>query len=99
MQKNYRIHLFLGCLKNSELLMHLRQSKQWREAGMLGAKELSEAHFQELEYIGKWHLSSTISSINLMSLKQQTMNQLRIYCPDLNIEKIDFTLFPQVFVG
>ena len=91
--------LFLGCPKNSEMEMHLRQSKLWQEAKLTGTNTLTESYFNRTEYIGSQYASSHISLQELQKLESDILDRLRIYCPNLAVDQLELTLFPLILIG
>lgn len=98
-QPGYKIRLFVGCIKNSEVQMHLKQSKSWNDDLMLGQQQLQIVFFKEEEYIGLPHSNSSISEQELKELEKKSYNLLKIYCPNLNRDRINFVIIPELLVG
>lgn len=96
------IRLFVGCPLNSEIKMHLNQSRQWKQTTISphrNNKELIEIHHQGKDYLG-YHLDLEKATLaDLKQIEEHVKGQLQIFCPDLEIEKIKVCIFPQVFIA
>ena len=100
MQKSeIKSYMFLGCLKTGELNMHLNQSILWRENLLTQTQSLVEGYFQELTYIGIIHPFPSLTFDELKEVEKKIRNQLQLYCPKLQTDKLTFYLLSQTFLS
>lgn len=90
--------LFAGFLLNSELRMHLAQSKNYKQDKIGSKQDLQEIHFQEKDYFGIYLEKNIISYKTLKTLEEALRKKLEFYCPAFNIDHATFFILPQVFV-
>lgn len=102
MGKKFFLKLFAGVLINSEIRMHLNTSIRWKEAQILKGFDplhLTEVHFQEGDYVGKF-LEQNKLHLNQLQLEEQSiLSKIQSYCPNLKIEKLKVKIFPQQFIS
>lgn len=92
-----QIRIFLGCILNKEVKLHLQQSSKWKEAKLVGEPILIETRWQEKEYIG-CYIPSLLTYDQLKEKEREVKTQLQIYCPKLNLDKHSIYLFSQLFL-
>ena len=96
------VMIFLGSLVTAELRMHLNTSIKWKHANILHLADpakLALIHFQGQDYIGCYRNNSALTLTQLKALEQQIQVTLRTYCPDLETEKMETFVFPQVLIA
>ncbi|HEV8053061.1 MAG TPA: hypothetical protein VGP47_11255 [Parachlamydiaceae bacterium] len=96
--------IFAGCHINSEIRMHLNQSIQWKNATILASSSCSdpimkEIHYHGKDYFGLYTQNKTLILMDLPNIQQNIRDQLKIYCPTLEVENIKICIFPQVFIA
>ncbi len=91
-----QIRIFLGCLQNKELQMHLDKSPSWKEAKTMGLLNLSETRWQEKDYIG-FFISPLLSLAQLKEKEREIKTQLQLYCSKINVDSHTCFLFTQIF--
>jgi hypothetical protein len=91
-----QIRIFLGCLQNSELKMHLDKSTAWKEAKTMGILNLSETRWQEKDYLG-FFIPPLLSLGQLKENEREIKTQLQLYCPKINVDSHACFLFTQIF--
>lgn len=92
---------FLGIFISSELRMHLNQSIAWKHAVItpMQKKSFKEVHCKGKDYIG-FYLEKNMTTIQeLESMQEELREQIKIYCPSLDVENQKICIFPQVFVA
>jgi hypothetical protein len=92
---------FLGIYISSEMRMHLNQSITWKHAVItpLQKKSFKEVHCQGKDYIG-FYLEKNITTLQeLTSAQEELKEQIKIYCPEIEVENQKICIFPQVFVA
>jgi len=90
--------IFAGFLLNSELRMHLNQSKNYKQDKIGSKQGLQEVHYQEKDYFGIYLDKNLISYNELKNLEDTLQKKLEFYCPAFNNEHTTFFVLPQVFV-
>lgn len=93
-----QIRIFLGCVFNKEIAIHLKQSNLWNEALVTKESPLMEIEWGEKKYIGIY-LPSKISHLELQGKEKEMRSHLQFYCPKLNLDKHTLFLFSQVFIA
>lgn len=96
------LRLFAGVLITSEIRMHLNLSIKWKEAQILkefDPSHLTEVHFQNENYVGKFLSHEAFNLSELKAQEQQILAKIKEYCPKLKIEKIKLKIFPQQFIS
>lgn len=94
--------LFVGCLMNGELRMHLNGSELWKQAKLqLKGTEttLTQTHFEQHDYIGIFSAKNPLTVEELRTLETTLRSQLHLYCPKLDVAKIKLNLFTQLFIS
>lgn len=94
--------LFVGCVITSELKMHLNKSIKWKHTNILASKsptDLRGIHHAGKDYIGLYSDQDKYTVAELKKLLDTIKQQLKIYCPEIDIEKVKSTVFPQVFIA
>lgn len=94
--------LFIGCSLTSDLKLQLSKSHPWKEALIMkNANEdmLQEIMFQNKSYLGIYceQFGKTLSEIEL--IKATIIQKIKTYCPEYESEKLNFFVFPQIFVA
>lgn len=90
--------LFAGYLLNSELRMHLNQSKTYKQDKIGSHQDLNEVHYQEKDYFGIYLEQTMVAFDELKKLEESLRKRLDFYCPNFNNEHTTFFVLPQVFV-
>ncbi len=96
------VKLFIGCLLNSEIKMHLSQSALWKQIAIAPAKqdeELSQVHFHGKDYLGIYLAADKITMEHMHTFEERIKQRLQAYCPALHFENIKPYIFAQVFVA
>ena len=96
--------IFTGCHITSEIRMHLNQSIQWKNAIILATAsttnpEAQQIHYKGKDYFGLYSPNKTLTIKDLTSTQHTIRQQLKNYCPTLEVENIKICVFPQVFVA
>lgn len=94
--------IFIGIHLPLDLKFHLNRSIDWKQAVIdhTGSDIILEAvRFHEVEYLGAYLNNSmlTLGEIKLSSGKIK--ERLKEFAPNFDIEALEITLFPQVFVS
>lgn len=82
--------------------MHLNGSEIWKQAKLhLEGSEtpLTQAHFEEQEYLGLFSAKSPLTVKEIRNLESTIRSQLQLYCPKLDATKVKIKLFTQVFIS
>lgn len=90
--------LFVGFQLNSELRMHLNQSKTYKQDKIGSKQDLNEVHYQDKDYFGIYLDKNLINFSELKQLERVLVKKLEFYCPNFNNEHTIFFVLPQVFV-
>lgn len=90
--------LFAGFLLNSELRMHLNQSKTYKQDKIGSNEDLKEIHYQDKDYFGIYLDKNLIHLPELKSVEATLTKKLEFYCPSFNNEHTTFFVLPQVFI-
>lgn len=98
MSSSLEVRIFLGYLLQGEIAIHLSQSSQALKQRWQLENPLTQAYWQEKEYIGLF-IMETPSYEQLKQTEQTIKSQLQVYCPKLNLDKQTIYLFPQVFLS
>lgn len=98
MSSSVCVKIFLGFHQNGEIKMFLNQSSQWKSDKLFQSQELTEARFQDKEYIG-FSITTPLSYSALKAKEKDLKNQLVYYCPKLQVDKHKVYLFPQLFLS
>lgn len=94
--------IFAGCHISSEIRMHLNQSIQWKNATILATPSnpgMQEINYHGKSYIGQYTSHKTLIINDIVTSQQNIRDQLKIYCPTLEVENIKIYVFPQVFIA
>lgn len=96
--------IFAGCHITSEIRMHLNQSIQWKNAVILAKTSSSnpgiqEVHYHGKDYFGHYTTSNSLIVNDLITFQSSIRQQLKNYCPTLEVENIKICVFPQVFIA
>lgn len=89
--------IFLGFLLANELLLFLNQSKEWREAKILGNTPLKETHYQGKTYIGM-SLPSILNCDEIKEKEKEIKTLMQLYCPRLDVDRQNAYLFSEHFI-
>lgn len=98
-ESGIQIKFFIGALENGELLTHLSQSAAWKEACLIADQGITRTPFGDAAYIGYWIEQASIPVLEAKALEKKLRQQLHLYCPKLNAEKLNISLFSQLFVA
>lgn len=90
------IRIFLGFPQNSEMKLHLNQSKTWQEAKILGLG-LEETEWEGKDYIGTF-IPSLLNTYQIKEKEQEIKSQLQKYCPKLNLDRHSSYLISLLFI-
>ena len=93
-----QIKFFIGALETGELQANLAHSEPWKEACLDPATGISRVPFGDKAYIGYWIEKASIPVPEAKAMEMKLREQLHLYCPKLNVEKLNISLFPQLFV-
>lgn len=102
MGKKVFLKLFAGVLISSEIRMHLNTSMRWKEAQILKEFDpfhLSEVHFHDENYIGKFLPHNQLHLDELQIEAKAILDKIHEYCPGLKMEKLKVKIFPQQFIS
>lgn len=94
--------LFVGCAVTSELKMYLSQSIKWKHVNILATKnpeDLSIIHHHGKDYIGLYAQHDKITVAELEEIEKIIKQQIQIYCPQIEIQKVNSVVFPQLFIA
>lgn len=95
-----KLKIFTGCVITSELRMHLHQSSLWKQAKIdPSIEDLNEARFHDKDYIGAFLTKEEVSLQDIKEVEKKILQQLKTYCPQYPLNKIQLLIFSQVFVS
>lgn len=100
-QEKIAVEMFLGCQITSDLRTKLDQNIDWKQSQL--AKENSSSlnllPFNNKEYVGHF-VSDSLSTLEELDLLENEIKQkIGFYCPDVDVAKLNFIVFPQLFVS
>lgn len=98
-ENGIQIKFFIGALETGELLAHLTQSGAWKEACLIADQGITRTPFGDAAYVGYWIDKASVSVPEAKALESKLRQQLHLYCPKLNAEKLNISLFSQLFVA
>ncbi len=90
--------LFVGFLLNSELRMHLNQSKTYKQEKIGSQSDFIEIHYQDKDYFGHFLDKSLITLKELKKMDSEMRKKLELYCPAFDTDHATFVVLTQVFV-
>ena len=94
------IKFFIGCPFTSELRMHLHESDPWKQLSIAPMEErlLVETRFQQKDYLGHFFEEPELP-IPVLKEKERHLKKILLeFCPDFNVDRLSFCVFPQLFV-
>ncbi len=94
---SFEIRIFLGYIQTKEVKIHLNQSRNWKEAKLLGKATLIVVQQQEKDYIGLF-IPSFMTYAELKEKEKEVKTELYVYCPKINLDKHSAYLFSQLFL-
>lgn len=97
-----KVKLFIGYLITSEIRMHLNQSNNWKQDNIAPERPteaLSEVHYQNKDYIGRFLTQDYLAMPQFKLVDQEMRRVLQSYCPNLNLDSLLTYTFPQIFVS
>ena len=84
----------------SEIQMHLNSSDLWNQRTVnRDDKQLTQVRHKEKEYIGRLLPEPRVALPELREQRQQVLDSLQQFCPDLDIEALKIVILPQVFLS
>ena len=101
-EKGITFKLFAGFPVNSELRMHLKMSKQWKEHEIIHKKtpdDLQLVHFNEKDYLGYYLEPSLISMQDLNTLEKKIRNAFEDLFPKYQSDSLSLYFFAQAFIS
>jgi hypothetical protein len=96
------LKLFIGCLINSEVKMHLNYSSEWKQEQVIRSESgeaLEKVRHAEKEYVGRGLSQEAVTVPELEELDQFLRSALARYCPELDVDKLNVVLIPQLFLS
>ena len=94
------VKVFLGIALTPDVRMQLNQSHAWKtDQTTVKEGRLLEIRYEEKDYLGTWITEEHPSVVQLRSKEASVLEQLRSYCPELPVEKLKVTIFPQIFLS
>lgn len=94
--------IFIGYNLNPELKILLSKSPQWKQAKIVQNDPLSgltETHFHEKEYIGRFLLHETMTIFELKTIANEIQGILKEHCPKYPVENLQTYVFSQIFIS
>lgn len=97
-KEHFFIRLFIGCPLTSELRMHLKASKIWKQEQIQPTEHsLVETHHAERDYIGCYSSQQRLTLPELNAIADQIRTLVLTHCPKIPSESLTFVSFPQLF--
>ena len=98
MDDSKNIKFFMGFLLNGEIKMHLYHNSKWKEASLFQDQLLKEVKFNKKDYLGIY-TDSPILYPDIKVKEKQLKDELKLHCPNLQIDRNEIYLFPQFFLS
>lgn len=101
-EKGITFKLFAGFTVNSELRMHVKMSKKWKEHEIVQKKtpdDLQLVHFNEKDYLGYYLEPSIISMQDLSSLEKKIRSAFEDFFPKYQSDSLSLCFFAQAFIS
>lgn len=103
-KEKIEVQIFLGCQVTSDLRTALEQSVSWKTAQIVKQSAptpsaLSIIPFRGKEYLGHFVNESNATIANLTSMKETIEEKICSYCPNLEVSKLNYIVFPQFFIS
>ena len=102
LQDKVTVNLFLGCLINSEVKMHLNYSDLWKRERVIRSEEgerLEQIRFANKDYVGASLKEKQVTLERLEEFEAGVRKALARYCPELNVETVKLNVIPQLFIS
>lgn len=100
-EKGITFKLFAGFPVNSELKMHVKMSKNWKEHQIIQKKtseDLQLVHFNEKDYLGYYLESSIISMQDVGALEKKIRAAFDDFFPKYSSDSLSLYFFAQAFI-
>lgn len=96
--------IFLGCQVTSDLRAALEHNVSWKAAQIVkqsapSPSALSIIPFRGKEYLGHFVNESNATIANLTSMKEAIEEKICSYCPNFEVSKLNYIIFPQLFIS
>ena len=101
MKESIQVRLFIGCVINSEMRLHLSLSQLWQNDKLFNQREelaLKEISYQSKEYIGILLATSHIAFEQIQIKTEFIRQKLEQYCTAVCYETLKIVLLPQIFL-
>lgn len=96
------VKLFVGVMISPELRMHLSKSALWKEISIArgpSSDDLIETPSNNETYLGTYVNNEAIPLHELREMASAVKQKIAAYCASLNIETLNLSVFPQIFVS
>lgn len=101
-EKGITFKLFTGFPVNSELRMHLKLSKTWKEHQIIQKKtpdDLQLVHFNDKDYLGYYLEPSLISMQDISALEKKIRTAFEDFFPKYQSDALSLYFFAQAFIS
>ncbi len=101
-QQGLKLRVFVGCLIDSEVRMHLAYSDVWKREQVIRTDEgetLDKIKHEEKEYVGHTIDHATLSLDEVHEHEQYVRRALSRYCPELDVDKFKISVISQLFLA
>lgn len=98
------VQLFLGCQVTAEIRNELNANIHWKASQIVHQSQrtpgcLNVVPFKGKEYLGHFISESEPSLAELGRVREAIEQEIRFFCPDVNISKLHFIIFTQLFIS
>lgn len=95
------VRIFIGCLLTSDLEHLLNQSCEWKgdllETQSTG-NEMNKTVYRNKDYLGFFVNDDGVLLNDIDTVQEKIQTMIHNYCPEYPSNKLQFFVFPQVFV-
>ena len=101
-EKGLTFKLFTGFSVSSELRMHLKLSKTWKEHQIIQKKtpdDLQLVHFNDKDYLGYYLEPSMISMQDVNLLEKKIQRAFEHFFPKYQSDSLSLYFFAQAFIS
>jgi hypothetical protein len=94
------VRLFIGCRLTSEMRMYLKESRAWKQMSIapMQERDLIETHYQQKDYLGHFFSEDCLPLEKLKESEKRVKEAIAAYCPKLQTEQLNCSIFPQIFL-
>ncbi len=101
-EQGIKLRVFVGCLVNSEVRMHLNFSDLWKTDQVIRSDDgdpLDKVRHEDKEYVGVTVSDPVLSEEELGMREAYVRRALERYCPELEVERFKMSVIPQLFLS